>query len=141
MVKKKQTDKGFTLIEMMVVIAIIGILVSVAIPLYHTHVIRARVMEGLTLASSAKLAVAEAVVSNSGMPAGHIAKGYVGPKPTENVASIVLDHEDGDITITYTPKAGDGTIVLTPIVQPTGEITWACKEGTLPAKYRPAACQ
>lgn len=133
--------QGFTLIELMIVIALIGILATIAVPAYQHHVVRARVTEGLELASSAKLAVSESVVSNNGLPEGNIALGFTSPTATENVASIQINHQSGDITITYTAKAGNGTIVLNPIVQPTGEIVWRCKEGTLSAKYRPSICR
>lgn len=136
-------QKGFTLIELMIVVAIIGILAAVAIPAYQDYTIRARVTEGLNLASSAKLAVSETAITNNALPATQAATGYTSPAATPNVTSIAIaDDGTAAITITYTAAAGNGTIIMTPTLQPAnGDITWICTGGNLLAKYRPASCR
>lgn len=135
-------QKGFTLIELMIVVAIVGILAAIAIPAYQDYTIRARVTEGLSLASSAKIAVAETTQSNNALPATQAATGYVSPAATTNVTSIAIAANTGVITITYTAAAGGGTLLMTPTVQANGDLTWDCKTGgTLLAKYRPASCR
>lgn len=134
-------QQGFTLIELMIVVAIIGILAAVAIPAYQDYTIRARVTEGLNLASAAKLAVSETTISNNALPATQAATGYVSPAATDNVTSIAIADATGAITITYTAAAGNGTIVMTPTLQANGEVTWVCTGGTLADKYRPANCR
>ena len=133
--------KGFTLIELMIVVVIIGIAASFAIPTYQNYVIRARVAEGLTMANSAKLVVSEFFISHNCQGNHEIGVDYKSPAATENVSSITIDKEYGDVIITYTPAAGDGTILMHPECTPTGEVVWSCNEGTLAMKYRPASCK
>lgn len=136
----QQMQKGFTLIELMIVVAIIGILAAVAIPAYQDYTMRARVTEGLNLASAAQLAVSETTISNNALPATQAATGYVSPAATANVTSIAIG-ANGVITITYTAAAGNGTIIMTPALAANGDVTWTCTGGTLLAKYRPANCR
>lgn len=133
-------EKGFTLIELMIVVAIVGILAAIAIPAYQDYTIRARVTEGLSRASSAKMAVSETAITNNALPATQAATGYVSPAATPNVSSIVIG-ANGIITITYTQAAGNGTIIMTPTLQPNGDVTWICTGGSLQTKYRPASCR
>ncbi len=139
---KAMNQKGFTLIELMIVVAIIGILAAIAIPAYQDYTIRARVTEGLEMASSAKLAVSETAMSNNALPATQAATGYTTPAATPNVTSIVVAGDGtAAITITYTAAAGGGTIIMAPTLTANGDVTWSCVGGTLLSKYRPAACR
>lgn len=139
----KTKQSGFTLIELMIVVAIIGILAAVAIPAYQDYTIRARVTEGLSLASSAKLAVSETAISNNALPANQAATGYAGiAAGNPNVASIAVAGDGtAAITITYTAAAGGGTIILAPTLEANGDVTWICTGGTQLDKYRPANCR
>ena len=132
---------AFTLIELMIVITIIGILSVFAIPAYKDYTARTRVMEGLHLASAAKLAIEEEVMLTHELPKNEESIGYITPAATSNVQSIHIADATGIITIMYTSALSGGTLLLVPKIQASGEVRWECSGGTLKREYRPIYCK
>lgn len=140
-------QKGFTLIELMIVVAIIGILAAVAIPAYQDYLIRARVTEGLSIASAAKATVSE----NAAAGRDDLAAGWTAPQATSNVASVAVDSDTGAITVTYTAAAGGVVVTLTPTsadnalaagTPPTDAISWSCTVADEASyRYVPSNCR
>ncbi|MGH8396969.1 MAG: pilin [Gammaproteobacteria bacterium] len=130
----KRTIRGFTLIELMIVIAIIGVLASIAIPQYQDYVTRTKVSEGLSLADEAKIAVAETFQSLGRMPIGNNGS-FDLPTPTSiagtYVTSVTVTGGNGQIVVVYNGNIGGGVtagqqLTLTPGTSPEAAIAWAC---------------
>jgi len=167
----KSVQKGFTLIELMIVVAIIGILAAIAIPAYSDYTIRAQVTEGLNLAGSVKAAVSETFSSNGNWPATNTEAGLDAATNIKGkyVTSVSVG-TGGLITITYggqaNAKIATKTLTLAPFTSVNGDIAWQCGDkniltgtsgltiasgatipsgtpggGSLLAKFRPANCR
>ena len=134
----KKIQQGFTLIELMIVIAILGILMAIAIPAYQDYTVRAKVSECVNNVAPLKLAVAEEGASEGGIHA--ISTSIAGGATTYCAAGSVT--ADGVISVASTTATGGAsvTIVLTPSMNTNGDITWVCSS-TGEVKYAPSSCR
>lgn len=139
---KTQMQKGFTLIELMIVVAIIGILAAIALPAYQDYTTRAKVSEVILMGSPAKLAVSETVSSIGGLASLTSANsGYTFPGATKYVSGVTITDATGVVTVTSSIPGATGNVTFTPaVVGSTGQLTWTCG-GSIADKFLPAECR
>ncbi len=142
---KKQS--GFTLIELMIVVAIIGILAAIAIPAYQDYTIRSQVSEGLNLAAGAKTAMAEFYNNKGSFPSANASAGLATAASISGkyVTSVDVSATTGQIQITYgnqaNSKINGDTLLLSAITSSGGSVEWTCKVGSIDPKYVPTNCR
>jgi type IV pilus assembly protein PilA len=133
----KSIQKGFTLIELMIVVAIIGILAAVALPAYQDYTVRARVSELILAGSSAKTALAEGFQTYGTFAASWSSSITI--SATGMVTAASVNTSNGVIRVTGTVPTSGSTVTMTPTITTDNKLVWSCS-GT-PAKYMPASCR
>ena len=139
-------QKGFTLIELMIVVAIIAILAAIAIPAYQDYVIRSQVSEGMSLADGAKTAMAEFYSNRGHFPDTNASAGLATPGSIKGKYTTQLDigATDGQIQVTFGNEANDkigGLLVVLSAITHAGSTEFSCAGSTVDKKYLPSSCR
>ncbi len=141
----KKVQQGFTLIELMIVVAIIGILAAIAIPAYQDYTIRAQVSEGLNLSGGAKAAVTEYFQDRGVMPSDNAQAGLEAAGNIQGKYVASVSNASGVITVTYGRDAhatiDTDSVLLTADTSAAGSVQWICNSLTIADKHLPAACR
>lgn len=142
----KKMQKGFTLIELMIVVAIIAILAAIAIPAYQDYLIRSQVSEGASLAAGAKTALAEYKANTGGWPANNNAAGLAGANDISGdyVTGVNVGTTPGRIIASFGGRANsaiNGNNLVFSAVSNVGSIAWTCTHSTVDNKYLPSSCR
>jgi type IV pilus assembly protein PilA len=145
---KRSIQKGFTLIELMIVVAIIGILAAVALPAYQDYTTRAKVSEMILAASAGRTSLSEAYAANGKFPPDTSSADYVATQSSKYVSGVSYAIASSNAVITVTGRnlgnsAADGKkLKLTGVGDASaGTVTWTCTPDDMPAKYLPATCR
>ena len=142
----KKVQQGFTLIELMIVVAIIGILAAIAIPAYQDYTIRSQVSEGMSLGSGAKTALAEFFNNRGTFPSSNTSAGLAasGDITGNYVDDVNVGSPAGVVTVQYGNDANaaiQGDTLLLSATTSAGSVSWTCKSTTIDSKYLPTNCR
>lgn len=136
--------QGFTLIELMIVLAIIGILATIAIPAYQDYTIRAQVAEGLSLTNAAKASLGEYYTDRGLWPADNVQAGLSAPATIVGRYVVSVEVAGPVVTVTYGNQANakiDGQTLTLTVADMDGSMVWSCAGAGIADKHLPAACR
>ena len=140
-----KSERAFTLIELMIVIAIIGILAAIAIPAYQDYTVRSQVAEGLALTSNAKTLVSMYYSDKGALPADNTEAGLQAPASIQGNYVASVSNNNGVITATFGNSShavlNGQTLLLSVVTSARNSIAWTCKSTTLHDRYLPSACR